>query len=199
MNKQVLVIAFVLLLFLSASVIEFVYENTVYMPMVSYSVPDTATPLPTNTSTATQKPPTKVPTPTSTKPPISTPIAEYPYNWLKPGSAITVGDETKIGGAKPSMCHKVFSQKSGKTIYLWVEYFGWTRSECETAMNRDYSHVPESHFPLPVCLPPTSPFFPPPNYPCVCEVFDQDYYCEAFGVDYPANAQEVCAITDGCM
>ena len=190
--KNVLLILLVVLLggsLFAASTI----ENKTYLPMVSYSNPATKTPRPTVTSTKLP------PTPTATKPPISTPISEYPYNWLNPGSAVNLGDETRIGGAKPSMCHKVFTQKSGKTIYLWVEYFGWSRSECETAMNNDYSHVPESHFPLPVCLPLTSPFFPPPNYPCVCEVFNQDYYCEAFGIDYPSNSQEVCAITNGCI
>ena len=193
MNKKGLVIALVLFAFLSASVMEFVYENTVYMPLISYEPADTPTP------TATQKPPTEVPTPTPTKPPVSTPIPDYPYDWLVPGSAVNVGDETKIGGAKPSMCHKVYSQKSGKTIYLWVEYFGWSRTECETAMNKDYSHVPESHFPLPVCEVPVNPFFPPANFPCVCPYFGHNDFCEAFGIDYPGNSQEVCAITDGCI
>lgn len=185
----VLLVIIMLLVFGITSFVNIIPYITTFLPMVHYD------PVHTPTVTPTKKPPT----PTATKPPISTPIPDYPYNWLKPGSAVNIGDETKIGGAKPSMCHKVFAQKSGKTIFIWVEYFGWTRDQCETAMNNDYSHVPESHFPLPVCLPPSSQYMPPPNIPCICEEFNHDYYCEAFGLDYPANSQEVCAITDGCI
>lgn len=191
----------VIFLFLSAAMVEVVYENMVYMPLVfkdGYYY-DTPTPTATLTPTATKTPKPPTPTPTATPTYI---VAEGGNSCVYIWDAVrTVDGGTRVISQAPSVC-------SYLTIHSWQDHpLGNLLIVKAERIKTDTYGCEEDDFGPLVKWPPIDGVCPPPEIPP--DPFSEDPwgdietltlersaaivcgYCEECGVPFTLNCKEV--------
>jgi len=188
-KTSIIVILFVLFLFLTAAIVETVYENLVYMPLV---LKQGTTPTPTVTKTP--KPPT--PTPTVTPTII---VAEGGNSCVYAlGAGRNSDGSTSIGGLVPSICSYLVPyqvQMDGQLLIVKAERIKYDTWGCQEG---DFGYWPPIDFSCPP--PPADELFDEygrilwgdidfitvdNSYKIVCG------YCEECGEPYTTNCVNV--------
>jgi len=177
-KTSIIVILFVLFLFLTAAIVETVYENLVYMPLV---LKQGTTPTPTVTKTP------KPPTPTPTNTPTYIPAEGGNSCVYVMGAGRNSDGSTSIGGIVPSICSKLVPydvQMDGQLLVVRAERIKTDTWGCQEG---DFGYWPPIDYPCP----------PPPED----ELFDE-YGRILWGdfefVTYPNSYKYICGYCAEC-